>query len=937
MKLLRLVAWTLWFMLCAITYAHAEPISAAIGAVAGLLKAGGIAATLIKAAFGIALQIGSSLLQRAMAKKQAQPGISGQLQVGGNNSFSFIVGNYATAGSLDYVGSWGRAGKTPNAYITFVTTVSDLAQSSISSRIFINNEKCEIDFAAAPTPQGYPVKEYRRNTTDYLWVKVLASAETSADAFLVEAFGEDPDRPWEGDMIGAGATVVLLTARYNRQIFTSFPVGRYEPGPLPLYDPRKDSAVGGSGAHRWGQPATYQASANPVVIIYNILRGIHYGAERIYGPGISAPRLPLASWFAAMNECDVPVAAKGGGTEPQFTAGYEIKVAEHEPADVIDALLMACNGQIAEIGGVYKVRVGPPGLPVMFVTDEDFVVSDPQELDPFKGLEATFNGATASYPDPAAAWEMKDAPQRLFPALEAEDDNRRLLANFQFNAVSKPRQVQRLMKSMILDGRRMRSHRGTLSPVAFGLEPLDVISWTSARNGYINKLFDVRSKDEMANVNQSIACIEVDPSDYDWTPNTDELPWVVGDLDPRWPPPLVVSGWAVLPSSINDESGTPRRPAIDLYCDGDFDDVRAIEIEVYNGGGELVFTGEAPYGEPAPVQKLFPLSGNWCLPVEPYSVRARPLPFSGIEKQWSSLMSVLTLDIRLTDLDVYLPGMVDDLLDRLNELHEWLGDGTRELIDQSRRNVLLDIDDAADRFTQVQIIRQEVTATADGVSAKAMAELLAATGPGSAIAQSLTQLNAAVFDPATGLRASAAALAALTVRVTSAEGAVNVVAQNLTDLGVVVAGKASASALNLLQTQVTTQGDQITANSNALTALDTTVGKFSAAGRFRVTTEATPAGASARIGLSVSASAGGATSTAAIFLDALAGGESRVVVNADQFAIVNGAAVQHPFIVSGGVVRMNVAHIGTVNAGVLNSQNGKMTINLNNGTIEVFS
>jgi hypothetical protein len=235
------------------------------------------------------------------------------------------------------------------------------------------------------------------------------------------------------------------------------------------------------------------------------------------------------------------------------------------------------------------------------------------------------------------------------------------------------------------------------------------------------------------------------------------------------------------------------------------------------------------------------------------------------------------------------------------------------------------------------MIRQEVSLTAEGVKAKATSELLAATGPGSAIAQSLTTLHAAVFDIATGIGASATALSALTVRVTAAEGAISVVSQDLTSLGTQVAGKASTSALNLLQTQVTTQGDQITATSNALTALDATVGKFSAAGRFRVTTEATPAGASARIGLSVSASAGGATSTAAIFLDALAGGQSRVVVNADQFAIVNGSAVQHPFIVSGGVVRMNVAHIGTVNAGVLNSQNGKMTINLNNGTIEVFS
>src|SRR5690606_33550673 len=197
-------------------------------------------------------------------------------------------------------------------------------------------------------------------------------------------------------------------------------------------------------------------------------------------------------------------------------------------------------------------RVGAPGLPVMFLTDEDFVITDPQELEPFKGLEASFNGMTASYPDPAAGWEMKDAPQRLFPALEAEDDGRRRLASATFNGVSSKTQVQRLMKSMVLDGRRVRSHRGTLLPVAFGLEPLDCIAWTSARNGYSAKRFEISSKDEMQSVNQLLAFVEVDPSDYSWTPPTDELPSVVGPLNPKWPAPIPMTGWSAAASDVKD-------------------------------------------------------------------------------------------------------------------------------------------------------------------------------------------------------------------------------------------------------------------------------------------------------------------------------------------------------------------------------------------------
>src|SRR5690606_890903 len=259
-------------------------------------------------------------------------------RVGGNNSFSFIVGNYATAGSLDYVGTWGRSGKTPNAYLTQVITLSDMMQGDLGSRFYINNELCTIDFEATPVDQGYPVLEYRRNGRDYMWVKLLDGTQTAADSFLVDKFGSDAERPWSSDMVGSGSTVVVLTALMNRELMTAMPVGRYEPTALPLYDPRKDDTVGGDGDHRWGQPATYESTANPIVISYNILRGIDVDGVKVYGPGISASRLPLASWFAAMNECDVPtIVADGIGEvdpiyEPQFSCGYEIKVAEHEPA-----------------------------------------------------------------------------------------------------------------------------------------------------------------------------------------------------------------------------------------------------------------------------------------------------------------------------------------------------------------------------------------------------------------------------------------------------------------------------------------------------------------------------------------------------------------------------------------------------------------------------
>ena len=57
---------------------------------------------------------------------------------------------------------------------------------------------------------------------------------------------------------------------------------------------------------------------------------------------------------------DVAEALAAGGTEPRYRAGYEVTV-DKEPAAVIEDLLRACLGQVAEVGGQWKLRVGGAG------------------------------------------------------------------------------------------------------------------------------------------------------------------------------------------------------------------------------------------------------------------------------------------------------------------------------------------------------------------------------------------------------------------------------------------------------------------------------------------------------------------------------------------------------------------------------------------------
>ncbi len=647
MKFLVLLL-TAWFVLAAPSAAHAEPISALVASIASAI---GSLGAIGKAIFGLALKIGVSLLQKAMQKDPEPVGVRGQIEVGGDNPVSFIVGTYATNGQLEYVGTFGKAGKTPNAYLTQVISLGDLPVNGLVD-LFVNGEKCTIDYDETKYGDwGYPVTDFEDDGDNALWIKFYDGTQTTADPLLMAEFGDHPDRPWTSDMIGRGVPYAIVTAQFKRDVLTGPPRCTFVIEGIKLYDPRKDTTAGGSGAHRWGQPATYEWSDNPKVIQYNVMRGIYYDGEWFYGgQGMQAFQLPASSWFAAMNECDRLVSIKGGGTEKNFRCGFEVK-GDLEPIELCQKLDRACNGKTAENGGIYKTVCGNPGMPVYYFTDEDLIVSEPQSFNPFPGLEKVFNGAHASYPEPDEAWAAKDAPPRYRSDLEAEDDGRRLIANLTYETVPYKRQVQRLMRAALEANRRFRSHQGVFTPAAKLLDPLDVIAWTSARNGYDNKRFQLGAVDDLNNVNQSAAFSELDPADYDWSSDY-ELPTSNGPLGRVKPQPRVLGSFGVFPATVKDALGVDRRPAILAAWPYNNDDVaiRAIAFQVREAGKTAVmWRGRSDQPEEGEAL-LAPFS---LLPDTDYEVKAKFIGGGNTELfAWSAWLPVRTPNVQLTAADI---------------------------------------------------------------------------------------------------------------------------------------------------------------------------------------------------------------------------------------------------------------------------------------------
>jgi hypothetical protein len=509
-----------WLILALITLAgpaHAGPVVAAIGALVGGVKAaiaaGGFLGFLARTALSVGISLLASVIGKKRPEEQRAAGLITEVTTsGGVTPQKFIVGRYASAGQLIAPpATHGQINGTPRAFLVYPIALSAIPGVSLE-RVIVNDTY--LDIARGPESSWYGT-----NTSaiaNRIGIQFLDGYQTSAYQPLLNVLGGDADRPWLSDMVGPGVAWTMLQFVYDRTMFSGLPSVRMEMLGIPLYDPRADTSVGGSGAQRWSNRLTWTQTLNPAVIIYNIMRGITLADGDIWGGDCEVDDLPLATWAAAMNECDLAIPIEGG-TEPQYRCGFEIALSD-EPAAIIAELLKTCAGQMVEVGGVWKIRVGPPALPSYFLTDDDVLISREQEFNPFPSLSDTFNGVTATYPEPVSLWESKDAPPRYNAAWEASDGNRRLMANLDLPACPYAGQVQRLMAALIADNRRFRRHRFGLPPEAAVLEPLDTISWTSARNGYTNKVMEITGlTDNLMTMTQLVNLREREAGDFAWT------------------------------------------------------------------------------------------------------------------------------------------------------------------------------------------------------------------------------------------------------------------------------------------------------------------------------------------------------------------------------------------------------------------------------------
>lgn len=626
-----------WALAATAAPAQAGPLVAAVTAF--------FASSPFLAAVGkLLLSVALSKLQAALAPKPKQPGIKTEGTASGSqNPASFILGMYATNGvAVCPPMSHSNGNGPPNRMLTYVIELADIPGHALNA-VIINGERCTLSGTPFGT-YGFPVVGGTYN--GQAWVKFYDGTQVAADPMLLARYASYPQRPWTSAMVGRDICYAIITFRYNRKVYTQFPTVRFEMLGIPLYDPRKDTTVGGSGAHRLNNPATWERTNNPIIMVYNIHLGIALPGGYVWGGGMAQGDIPLASVFAAANACDALVDNGLGGTEPRFRAGYEVFTSE-EPADVCEELLKTCLGEAADVAGFWKFQAGDPELPVFLMTDDDVLTTLGRERQPFPSVEATRNGITASFPDPAVQWEPTEAPPVYNATWEAQDGGRRRLVNVDFNAAPYLAQVQRNMRALIADDRRFLTHGVPLPPEATVLEPLDTLSWTSAAYGYAAKTFEVVSTQESLTTGVvQVQLRERDPADTAVPPgyfsavNTPStVPVIFAAQD--------VPGFAVSGTAITGSAGEDRRPAISMVWDAsDLEGIPGIEFEIRRAT-TIVVIAKGTTTDIAAAQLIV---SEGILPNTAYEARMKLV--SDRDTNWTAWTAVTSPDVPITRPDI---------------------------------------------------------------------------------------------------------------------------------------------------------------------------------------------------------------------------------------------------------------------------------------------
>lgn len=424
-------------------------------------------------------------------------------------------------------------------------------------------------------------------------LQIFFRADTSSQALPSVVTSQGPG--WSANDVGESGcdVVVVYEADKPDEKHPEWPGGRPRFGFVVkgklCYDPRLDTTVGGSGAHRWDDPATWEWSDNPAVCRYNWARGI-YANDKVYDPsqlligrGLTSVEAPPSNIFAAANLCDELVE----GEKRYRVAGPVYASQAH--LEVEEMFAAATGGSIVTVEGSVELEPGQAKSVVASFTDEDLLSGSKvgwNEAILSDSSGEWINSVVARYVEPTQKWNDHAAPVvRSTDDILADGRPRETSITLRFvRWVAQALRVAEIARRM---GRVWGRASVTLGPRFCELEAGDWVNWTSARRfGGATRTFRIEAHSINEKWQNTLTLREIYASIF-----ADD-----GVFDPDYseanqppPPPDIgapeADSWAL--SATNLGSGGAVVPAlvIEGACEDDF--AEAIIFEYWQDDGVI--------------------------------------------------------------------------------------------------------------------------------------------------------------------------------------------------------------------------------------------------------------------------------------------------------------------------------------------------------------
>ncbi|MGK9281312.1 phage tail tip fiber protein [Sinorhizobium meliloti] len=874
-------------------------------AIAGALFGGSaLAASLIGGAlaFGAKLAIGKLTQQKQQKRKYTA--VQGEIQFGGDVPVGTLYGVGKTKGQRTFYAKWGSGNKWNAEVFVLANGWCDGLEpyvyiygekKALVSRPVIGNEVANYHIDGFVNGSGDPVLTIRfydgrpGQLVDQKLVDVTAGLGNK----------------WKSTSVNAGICYVVVERIYSDKLFGSKgrPELEFVLRGLREYDPRKDSTVaGGSGPQRLNDPSTHVHTKNPAVHRLNYQLGLRalVSGRTLIGEGKSLGQIDLATYFVAMNVCDT-LRSNGKKT-------YECSLfvsGDDDHTEVLKQFDDAMAGYGLNRRGLSGVIPGAPQIPVKDLTAADIPIDRAKEVQFRASAFERFNHLSGQFTSIESMWN----PESLKPVYVNADiaaDGRNRQTSIDFLQVTDPDIAQYLLN---IRYRQNRMGGKATVPVSrrFGLavQEGEWITW----RGKSWLISEWRADDRLR---ITLVLSETSAAIYD-DAGIKPGPVVIPPTPPINPSLLsTVQNFNVAVGMINGAQGYDTPALVFTWTPPDDPTMTAVRFVYQIEGTTELFEDQCT----SPEDGLFRTTKS-VVSGKVYNARATITTVPDRLRTytpWKTTAQTTGLQTLLTGLQQ----LQDDALNRFKELQ-------REM-DEFFRPRLIELLDAFSLEGAVgQIERQQIVASIGDALAQITEERRVRVSENEATAQLLTYLQASLGT------ANARLINEETVRAT--------------------ADSALASSIITLDTEVDGNLARIiqeeTARADGDSALATSIsgvnadfnGRF-AQGLVKFEAVAAPTGVDARFSVLLRAGTSQSFKVSGFYVELYTEGgvqKSRMAVQADQFLVFSGNNRHYPMVFENGELKLAIANIGTVTAGLLQSLNGKMKINLNNGTIEIFS